>query len=110
MADFSIKRNDLLPVLDAILKDADKQPIDLTNAQSIVFHMRSEDSRELKITDGVAEFTDKPSGAVRYSWVDGDTDTEGLFLAEFEVTWNDSKIQTFPNADFISVQIIEDLS
>lgn len=115
MADFSIKRNDLLPVLEAILKDANDNPVDLTDATDVVFHMREEDGETLKI-DGVAGTfgANRATGKVIYAWrwldPDFDTDTSGLFLAEFEVTWTGGKIQTFPSRGYISIQIVDDLS
>ncbi len=114
MADFTIKRNDLLPVLEAILKDAEDKPVDLTLATGVVFHMREEDAGSLKI-DGVDGAIDAnpQTGKVSYVWVSNgtkDTDTSGLFLGEFEVTWTGGKIQTFPSKGYISIEIVDDLS
>lgn len=114
MADFSIKRNDLLPVLEAILKDADDKPVDLTDATGVVFHMREEETETLKI-DGIDGTFDsnRTTGKVSFAWrTNGnkDTDTSGIFLGEFEVTWTGGKIQTFPSQGYISIEIIDDLS
>ncbi len=114
MADFTIKRNDLLPVLEAILKDANNEPVDLTDATGVVFHMREEEGEALKI-DGVAGTfgANRATGKVIYAWVSNgtkDTDTSGLFLGEFEVTWTGGKIQTFPSKGYITVEIVDDLS
>ena len=114
MSDFTIKRNDLLPTLEAILKDADGNPVDLTDATDVVFHMREEEGAGLKIDGVAASFDANPAtGKVIYAWrTNGnkDTDTSGLFLAEFEVTWTGGKIQTFPSQGYISIQIVDDLS
>ena len=111
MTNFSIKQNDLLPELDAILQAANGSPVNLTNAVSIVFHMREEDGETMKITDGIVVINDNPAtGQVSYAWVDTDTDTSGLFYCEFEVTWPGSKIQTFPSRGYVSVQILDDLA
>lgn len=111
MADFSIKQNDLLPILEAILQDVNGNPVDLTPASSVVFHLREEDSASLKIEDGVVEIDANPeTGKITYSWVNTDTDTNGLFLGEFEVTWAGAKTQTFPSMGYVSVEIVDDLS
>ncbi len=111
MADFSIKQNDLLPVLEAILQDVNKNPVDLGPASGIVFHLREEGDASLKIESGVVTVDANPeTGKVTYDWVAGDTDTNGLFLGEFEVTWAGAKKQTFPSVGYISVKIIDDLA
>ncbi len=111
MADFNIKQNDLLPVLEAILQDVNRNPVDLSSASSIVFHLRNEDDATLKIEDGVVVIDANPeTGKVTYSWIDTDTDTNGLFLGEFEVTWAGAKKQTFPSVGYISIAIIDDLA
>jgi hypothetical protein len=111
MADFTIKRNDLLPVLEAILKDADGNPVDLTNATACDFHMRLESTQAMKITDGSCTFdADRLTGKVSYPWTGTDTDTEGVFLGEFSVTWTGGKEQSFPSTGYINIEITEDLA
>ena len=114
MTDFTIKRNDLLPVLETVLKNAADQPVDLTDATGVVFHMRQEETALLKIEDGSAAIDANPqTGKVSYAWTSNgekDTDTSGIFLGEFEVTWTGGKIQTFPSKGYISIEIVDDLS
>jgi len=114
MADFTIKRNDLLPVLEAVLKDADGQPVNLTDAVSCAFHMRLESDQSMTVEDGVCSFdADRLTGKVLYAWAAGDpvdTAVEGTYLGEFEITWPASKIQTYPSIGYIDIEIVEDLS
>lgn len=111
MADFSIKQNDLLPILEAILQDVNGTPVDLSTASGVVFHLREEGDATLKITSGAVTIDATPTtGKVTYEWVNGDTDVNGLFLGEFEVTWPGPKKQTFPSVGYVSVAIIDDLS
>jgi len=111
MADFTIKRNDLLPILEAILRDANENPVDLTDATGVVFHMREEAGAAMKITDGLAAIGSNPAaGQVSYAWQTDETDTSGIFLAEFEVTWTGGKIQTYPSKGYISVEVVDDLA
>lgn len=44
-------------------------------------------------------------GIISYQWDAGDTATDGVYLAEFEVTFNDGRIETYPNYDYIEVRI-----
>ena len=34
----------------------------------------------------------------------------GMYSAEFEVTYGDGSIETFPNSDYIRVEIIDDIA
>jgi hypothetical protein len=47
---------------------------------------------------------------VQYDWSAADTATIGTYNAEFEVTYGDSSIETFPNNGFISVVVTDDLT
>jgi len=47
---------------------------------------------------------------VRYNWIAADTDTIGSYQAEFEVTYADASIETFPNDGYIRVEIIDDIT
>jgi predicted phosphodiesterase len=99
--DFYIKQHDTYPPLSAIIaRDADV--VDLTGA-TVQFHMGD-------VVDSEAEIVDAENGRVRYVWVEGDTDTAGSYRAEFEVTFSDGAIETFPQGGYVSVFIREDLA
>lgn len=109
MADtFWIKQNDTAPAIQATLKDADGNVVDLTGA-TVRFHMRASD--DTTKVDAAASITSPPTGGiVSYGWVAADTDTEGRYRAEFEVTYSDGTIETFPNSEYIIVLIMDDIA
>ena len=53
--------------------------------------------------------TNASNGAVSYTFTTSDTDTAGLFQGEFQVTFSGGAIETFPNAEYISINILDDL-
>ena len=81
--------------------------VDLTGA-SVVFSMAR---RGVTIIDRAAAnvTTVTVTPTVEYEWQAGDTDLEGLALAEFEVTFSNGTIETFPNGDYIYIKLNEDL-
>jgi len=102
---FYIKRNDTAPPLDAVLEA--EEEIDLTDA-TVRFHMAQIDTGELKVNKP-AEVVSVDGRRVRYSWEPEDTDTQGQFHGEFEVTFSDGAVRTFPNPDHILIVIAPDL-
>lgn len=107
---FIIKENDTRPVYIATLLD-DAVAVDITTATTVKFKMRDAnavDPVEPKV-DGTMVVSNAPGGIVSYTWVAGDTDTPGDYNVEIEVTWGDGGIQTFPNASYGAVQVVEDL-
>ena len=62
------------------------------------------------VIDAAATIVTAAAGLVRYSWASGDTDTAGSYQAEFEVTYADGSIETFPNSSNIKIDIMEDLT
>ena len=106
---FFIKRNDTAPSLDAALEDDKNRPVDITGATT-VFHMRDTSDNSVKIASGVVSVLSAVRGEVRYTWAASDTDTAGNFEAEFQVTFADSTIESFPNDSYIAVIINEDVS
>lgn len=48
-------------------------------------------------------------GVVQYAWATGDTDTIGKYKGEFEVTFVGNLKQTFPNDDYLLIEIKADL-
>jgi hypothetical protein len=105
---FYIKQNDTQPAFQAILEDGAGDPINLDGA-TVRFHMRAIGATSTKV-DAAASVISALSGIVRYSWSAADTDTTGSFQAEFEVTYSDSTIETFPNDGYIRVEIVDDIT
>ena len=47
---------------------------------------------------------------LRYDWQAGDTAKIGLHAMEFEVTYSDGSITTFPNTGNIKVLVVDDIA
>ncbi len=115
---FTIKRDDTLPKIQVQLWDDEAKTVktDLTLATSQAFHMMDRDesglpSPTLKIESPAAIVGPATDGVLEYLWNDGDgdTDVEGTFFAEFEVTWSATSRTTYPNDGYIIVKIPDDL-
>ena len=105
---FFIKRNDTSPSIQKTLTDAAGAAINLTGA-TIRFHMRAKDGTT-KVDATADTVGDATLGVVKYDWIAADTDTAGFFDGEFEATYADTTVETFPNGETITIQIPEDLA
>jgi len=105
---FYVKQNDTSPDMLATLQDADGNAINLT-AASVRFHMRPVGGGAI-VVDQAATVVTALDGLVRYNWIADDTDTVGSYQAEFEVTYADASIETFPNDGYIRVEIIDNIT
>lgn len=105
---FYIKQNDTGPSMLVTLQDANDNGVDITGA-SVRFHLRPISSSTVKV-DQAATIVTAADGLVRYDWQAADTDTIGSYQAEFEVTYADASIETFPNDGYIRVEIISDIA
>jgi len=103
---FSIKRNDTSPSLSGTCTDASGAAIDISGA-TVRFHMLDTDGNT--VVDAAAVIASGSGGVARYDWVAADTDVAGGFRGEFEVTYADGTIETFPNTSYIPIRIYEDL-
>ncbi len=105
---FFIKRNDTSPAFQATLKDADDTVVNLTGA-TVRFHLVTPTGTT--VVDAAATVVTASAGLVRYAWATNGADTAsaGRYNAEFEVTYSDSTVETFPNYDYETVRIWEDL-
>lgn len=105
---FYLKAGDTSPALRATLQNPDGTAVDLTGA-TVVFNMRSSGNTVL-ISRVACSIVTAASGIVQYDWQAGDTDTVGQHLGEFEVTFADSTVETFPNDGYIRVIIARQIA
>lgn len=94
MTDITYTQNDTYPAIVGVLQH-DGAAVDVTGA-SVRFHLRAPGAESAKVT-GTGEVRDGPAGEVAYQWVTGDLDTSGVFFGEFQVTYSDGNVETFPD-------------
>ena len=105
---FYIKQNDTVPSIRATLQNGNGDPVDLINA-TVRFHMRAIGANNTTV-DAAAVVVSAADGIVQYNWIADDTDTIGSYQAEFEVTYHDSTVETFPNDGYVRIEIIDDIT
>lgn len=113
MSKFIIKRNDTSPVMEARILGKTQQPVSLAGA-TVVFNMRNA-AGGVVINRAPVVVLDNAAALVRYSWIAADTARSGTYQAEFEVTFADGKVETFPKSEsaalnFITVIVSEDVA
>lgn len=108
MARIVMKTGDLRPPVYASLTDSTSGIVDLSSASGVKFIMTLAGA-SVATVDTAASIVTGSTGDVAYSWSSGDTDTAGIYNAEFEVNWGSSVYQTFPADGYIEVEIVEDL-
>jgi hypothetical protein len=106
VADFTIKKDDLLPVIQATVTDADDAVVDLTGGTVKFLMMDAAGVLKINTTGGFV--TDGSDGQVKYEWASDDTDTAGDYRAEFEITMSGKPV-TAPNDDYLTIKILDDL-
>jgi len=113
MSKFIIKRNDTAPVMEAQLLGETQQPIPIVGA-SVVFNMRNA-TGGVVVNRGAVVVVDDDAGILRYNWNAADTARSGNYQGEFEVTFADGRIETFPKSEspalnFITIIVSEDVA
>jgi len=104
---FTLKRHDTRPHLDVNLQEGGEY-IDLTATSGVTFTMIDADDKTIKVNASSCSIVDAETGAVRYSWVPADTDTAGVYLGEFQVTYSNGDKMTVPVSEVLVVVILED--
>ena len=102
---FITKRGDTSPALLYRLPVGNCYPVFNFMGATVVFNMRLGDT--VVINRAAANFEDDRT--LLYEWNDQDVAQEGRFEAEFEVTYSDGTVETFPKDGFIVVLIGEDI-
>lgn len=105
---FFIKENDTVPSIRATLQNGSGNAVDLIDA-SVRFHMRAISGGSATV-DAAATIVNAANGLVQYNWSAADTAEVGSFQAEFEVTYSDGTVETFPSNGYIRVEIIDDIA
>lgn len=100
-----IRQNDTSPSLSATLTDSSGNGINLTGA--VVRFLMKDLSDVVKI-DEQCTINNASEGVVSYVWSVGDTDTPGIFYFAFEVTYQDSSVESFPNKGNLSIVITKE--
>ena len=104
---FIIKQNDTSPSLEATLSDANLVPVNIT-AATVMLHMKAIGGDV--VLDQQMTITDAEGGVVQYDWQVGDTATVGTYYVEFEVTYSDGSVETFPNYGSLPLVITRELN
>jgi hypothetical protein len=96
---FWMKQGDTGPVLRKQMLDADGDPVDLTGATDVEFHMRLEGATTAAVNAAADPDPDQGTntGYIEYQWIEADTATPGTYEAEFQATLADGTIVTWPN-------------
>src|SRR5690606_30586890 len=96
-----LKRNDTKDTISYTMTYADGTPVNLTGA-TVRFLMGTGKSI---VTDSAATIKSASSGQVEYTLKESDTLVAGTFKSEFQVTFSDGKVKTFPTNGYIMVNI-----
>lgn len=102
---FSLKVDDLWPRIAVTLEDSNGDPVDLSGVSSVTFSMSEVEAGTAKVVAQTALIVSATEGKVAYQWQAGDTDTEGLYKAEFNVVFTGAP-GTVPNGNYLLVRII----
>lgn len=103
----TMKQGDTYPPVEITVQDPDGNPLALPTGTTVRFHMGT--LRAGASFLGAGQVLDAANGRILYQWQEGDTNTPGGFLAEFQLTLPDGRILTVPNNDWIEVEIVKQL-
>jgi hypothetical protein len=105
---FNIKQHDRSPDYTSALEAPAGSPVDLTGC-TVKLLMTLDGATSATVNASATVDSPSTAGLVRYSWGPTDTSTAGLYRAEFEVTFAGGIKRTFPENDYLYVNILPDL-
>ena len=107
---YFVSRNDTAPAVVDTLQDYLGVAVNLTGA-TVRFHMtdRYGATKVNALATGPSGGALDTTGQVQYQWVAADTDTAGEYLAEWQVTFQNGKVETWPDNDHATVFVTADL-
>jgi hypothetical protein len=109
-ADLTIRQGDTYPPALWVVNDpaSPGNPLDLTGA-SVTFVMRAL-TASAPTVNAAGTIENPNAGLVAYVWADGDTDTPGIYSAEWHVTLPSGKTLTSPSDGYYTVAVDENLT
>ena len=105
-ATVTLKRGDTRTAIRATLKTPAGTSVNLTGA-TVKFIMVS--LRGVVKINRAADLEDAAAGKVWVVFEASETNVAGTYNAEFEATFGDGRIETYPNSGYLSVAIKPDL-
>lgn len=111
--DEHIKQNDTSPKLERTYftnRDIDSTGVTVS---SVNVHMAERGGTTVSLDSTAtleSEDYDADSITVSYDWQAGDTDTVGEYNVEFEITYSDGEVETFPKDGYIHLKISKEIA
>jgi hypothetical protein len=94
---------------DQLLADASN--VDLSNFQEVELHLEKPDGTTLTDdTTGAVSVQDVSNGVVQYQFQSGDLDQTGRYRYEWEVTFGDGGVLTFPGDELATIYVRDELA
>lgn len=104
-----IKQHASLPAFQIALRDANDEPVDLTDASVITFRMHLIGDNTT-VRQGTCDVVDATGGLVTYVFSSADTQISGGYIATITAVFPSSGLtQTFPFNDYYLIQVEPDL-
>ena len=104
-----MKQGDTASIMKRTLVNAFGSPVNLTGA-SLKFSMRVKPGGATKVDRASATISNAGLGEVQYSFSASDTNTADEFESEWEVSFSDGSVQTFPNDGYTPVIVTDDIA
>ncbi len=103
------KQGDTSPAISEQLLSGTGAVVDLTGA-SIKFMMWGQGDAAIKVNAAASIVGAPTNGTVSYTPTALNTDTQGDYLVEWQVTFGGGAVETFPNADWQKVRVKDDIA
>lgn len=103
MSDLTLVQGDTAPKIFGSILKPDGTAKSLTGVTEVAFQMRKSDDRRYTV-DAEADVVDAATGRVSYDWEPNDLAVEGEYIAQWQLTFADGKIQTTQPPNTITVR------
>lgn len=85
--------------------------VDISGFQSVEFHLTKPDDTSVSDdTNGAVTVEDSPNGQVKYDFQSGDLDQQGRYEYEWQVTFGDGGVLSFPSKAPATIWVREELA